>query len=234
MKKFFEKYETVFCILLIVLYVVINSYCIGNFGVADYRIVIINTVFSAMLLVLIVLLERISFYGINKPVHSKQLLYFLPLILIVSVNLWNGININNSKSEIIFYVLNMLNVGFIEEIIFRGFLFKLIAKDHVKIAVIVSSVTFGVGHIINLFNGAELIPTLLQICYACAVGYLFVVIFQKSGSLVPCIIAHSVNNALSVFYAENTLTRYIIPMFLIAVSLCFSIYINKKVPGGKQ
>ena len=31
----------------------------------------------------------------------------------------------------------MFNVGFIEEIIFRGFLFKMMAKDNVKSAVIV-------------------------------------------------------------------------------------------------
>ncbi len=230
MKKFFEKHETIFCILLIILYVVINSFCIGNFGVTDYRSVIINTVFSAILLVLIICLNRVSFYGLKKPVHSKKFLYFLPLLLVVSVNLWSGININNSKSEIVFHILNMLNVGFIEEIIFRGFLFKMMARDNVKTAVIVSSVTFGVGHIINLFNGAELIPTLLQICYACVVGYLFVVIFSKSGSLVPCIIAHSVNNALSVFYAENAILRYVVPVFLTVVPLVYAIYINKVLP----
>jgi hypothetical protein len=37
MKNIFEKHETLFCILLIILYVVINSYCIQNFGVTDYR-----------------------------------------------------------------------------------------------------------------------------------------------------------------------------------------------------
>ena len=47
MKKIFEKHETLCCMLLIVLYVVINSYCMQNFGMADYRSTIINTLFSA-------------------------------------------------------------------------------------------------------------------------------------------------------------------------------------------
>lgn len=93
-------------------------------------------------------------------------MYFIPLFLIVSVNLWNGININNTHIEIIFHILTMLNVGFIEEIIFRGFLFKMIEKDNVKSAIIVSSITFGIGHIVNLLNGADFVPTLIQICYA--------------------------------------------------------------------
>ena len=69
----------------------------------------------------------------------------------------------------------MINVGFIEEVIFRGFLFKMMAKDNLKLAIIVSAVTFGIGHIVNLLNGGDLIPALLQIFYAIALGYLFVI-----------------------------------------------------------
>jgi len=120
-------------------------------------------------------------------------------------------------------------IGFLEEIIFRGFLFKMMAKDNVKLAIIVSSVTFGVGHIINLFNGASLIPTLLQIMYATSGGFLFVIIFYKSNSLWPCIITHSLINALSIFNnVENTLSIYIAPFFLLITSLLYSIYIIKK------
>ena len=81
----------------------------------------------------------------------------------------------------------------------------------------------------NLINGAELIPTLLQICYATAIGYLFVIIFRKSKSIVPCIIAHSVNNALSIFNADNTVSLYVAPVFLIIVPLLYAVYINKAV-----
>lgn len=227
LKKFFEKYETPSCILLIVLYVIINSYCLRNFGVTDYRSAVINTVFSAALIILTVALGRVRYYGLAKAKNPKKFLYFLPLVLIISVNLWSGINVNNTPKEILFHILTMLNVGFIEEIIFRGYLFRMMEKDNVKAAVAVSSITFGIGHIVNLFNGAQLVETLLQICYATAVGYLFVVIFRKSKSIVPCIIAHSVNNALSVFNADNTVSLYIAPVFLTVVPLLYAVYINK-------
>lgn len=229
MKKIFEKNETLYCILLIVSYVVINSYCIQNFGLTDYRSAIINTIFSVALLVLIISLKRVSYYGLARVTNLKGYLYFVPLLLIVSVNLWNGININNSSSEIIFYILTMLNVGFIEEIIFRGFLFKMMEKDNVKRAIIVSSVTFGIGHIVNLLNGADFVPTLMQICYAIAIGYLFVIIFCKSKSLVPCIAAHSINNCLSIFNVENNVSTYMAPVFLVVVSSLYAIYINKTI-----
>ena len=48
----------------------------------------------------------------------------------------------------------MLCVGFAEEVIFRGFLFRAMEKDNVKTAIIGSSVTFGLGHVLNLVNGS--------------------------------------------------------------------------------
>ena len=52
-----------------------------------------------------------------------------------------GVKLNYSVPETVFYILSMLCVGFLEEIIFRGFLFVGMAKKSVKSAIIVSSVT---------------------------------------------------------------------------------------------
>ena len=229
MKKIFEKNETLFCILLIVFYIIVNSYCIQNFGIEDYRSTIINTIFSLVLIFVIVKLKRVSYYGLTKVRNLKRYLYFIPLLLIISVNLWNGININNTPNEIIFYILTMLNVGFLEEVIFRGFLFKMMEKDNVNRAIIISAITFGIGHIVNLLNGSNLIPTLMQISYAISIGYLFVIIFYKSKSLIPCIITRCLVNSLSIFNVENTVSLYVSSMFLIIISLVYAIYINKSI-----
>lgn len=229
MKKIFEKHETLCCMLLIVLYIVINSYCLQNFGLTDYRSALINTILSIGLLVLMTCLKRVSYYGLKKVTNLKAYLYFVPLLLIVSVNLWNGFNINHTPSEIIFHIISMINVGFIEEIIFRGFLFRMMEKENVKSAIIVSSITFGIGHIVNLLNGADFIPTIMQICYAMSIGYLFVIIFYKSKSLVPCIAAHALMNSLSIFHIENRLSTYIVPVFLIVAPILYARYINKVI-----
>lgn len=227
MKKIFEKNELFFCILLIIVYVVSNSYGMQNFGVTDYRVTLINAIFSLILIFLIILLKRTKYYGLCRVNNPKKFLYFIPLYLIATVNIWPGISINNSNLEIIFYILTMINVGFIEEIIFRGFLFKAIEKDNVNKAIIISAVTFGIGHIINLINGADFIPTLIQIIYAIALGFLFVIIFYKSKSLMPSILTHSLINSLSIFGVKSNSSLYIIPMFLIIISICYSIYIIK-------
>ncbi len=230
MRKFFEKHETLNCIWLIILYVVINSYCKKNYGMEDYRSAIINVVFSVLLLALIIGLKRVERCGLVKIANWKECQYFIPLLVIMSVNLWNGININAAATEIVFHFITMLNVGFIEEIIFRGFLFRMMEKDNLKSAIIVSSLTFGIGHIVNLLNGEDLIPTLMQVCYAVAIGYLFVIIFYKTKSLVPCIIAHGIFNSLSIFNKENTLSIYIIPVVLVVLSVGYARYIDKAIP----
>ena len=228
-KKIFEKHETLFCMLLIIIYIVTNSYCVQNFGYTSYMSAIVNTILSVFLVVLMIPLKRTAYYGLTKVKNTKAYLYFIPLLVIVSVNLWNGFNVQNTTSEIVFHILTMINVGFIEEIIFRGFLFKMMAKDNVKSAIIVSAVTFGIGHVVNLLNGADMVPTLMQVCYAIAIGYLFVIIFYKSKSLIPCIAAHALVNSLSIFNIENKVSLYIAPVFLFIGPIVYAIYINKTV-----
>ena len=218
MKEKFYKNEASNVILLIVIYVVLNSYCINSFGTTSYITTIINMLISVFLIILIKVLDRTKYYGFTKVKNLKRYLYFLPLLVIGTVNIWNGFNINNSLKEIIFYILTMVNVGFIEEIIFRGFLFKMLEKDNLNKAIIISSLTFGIGHIVNLLNGEDLIPTLFQICYAISLGYLFVTIFIKSKSLIPCIITHSLINSLAIFNVENTLSAYLVPAIVIGIS----------------
>ncbi len=229
MTEKFERHENLFCIMMIVIYVIVNSFCMQNFGTESLPSAVINTVFSVLLIVLAKALKRVKFYGLTGITGARKYLYFIPLIAIASVNLWNGCNVNNTAGEIVFHFITMINVGFIEELLFRGFLFKMMEKDSRKSAVIVSSLTFGIGHIVNLLNGAEVVPTIMQMCYAFAIGYVFVIIFIKSKSIMPCIITHAAVNSLSIFNVENKMSLYIVPVFLIAVSVGYAVYLNKRI-----
>ena len=59
MEKIFEKYETLICMLLIIIYIVLNSFCMQNFGIADYRTVIVNTVISMVLIILFPMMKEL-------------------------------------------------------------------------------------------------------------------------------------------------------------------------------
>jgi membrane protease YdiL (CAAX protease family) len=132
----------------------------------------------------------------------------------------------------------MLLVGFLEELIFRGLLFNAMKENNLKSAIIVSSVTFGIGHFINLINGsgADLISNLCQVVSAVAFGFLFVVIFYKSKSLLPCIITHSVLNALSVFQNTAKVTQnytIITSIILTLIAVCYCLYLSKSLSKNK-
>ena len=126
-------------------------------------------------------------------------------------------------------VICMCFVGFLEELIFRGFLFKAMCKDNVKTAILVSSLTFGMGHIINLLMGAPLLETLLQLAYASAVGFCYTAIFYVSGSILPCILSHAVVNALSVFVGTPTTANLILTaMIQIVLGLGYGVWLLRQ------
>ena len=133
----------------------------------------------------------------------------------------------------------MLCVGFLEEVIFRGLLFKAIARGNIRSAVIISSVTFGIGHIINLFNGSgmDLVGNLCQIAFAVAVGFLLVTIFYRGGSLLPCIIVHSAINTIGTFANDKAVTAemYIIHLaILIVITVAYTLVLIKTLPDNDQ
>ena len=232
MKKLYNKNEVTFSIIWIVLYVVLLSVAdsiSASLGTAKLITAPLCILMTAFLFFWVKKNNFMEKYGLCKFEGSiKKYLFFLPLMILCSTNLWNGVTMNLSLLETILYIISMLCVGFLEELIFRGFLFRAMCKDNVKSAIIVSSITFGIGHIVNLLNGAELLSTLLQICYAIAMGFLFTILFYYGKSLIPCIISHSVINSLSVFGVESGKTLDIITaIVLIVVSLTYALWIIK-------
>lgn len=207
-----EKNELYFALVWIGIYCVANS--LANpiskaIGIQSSAACIFNFILTITLFMWIRKKGLTKYYGLcSANVPAGKFLWYIPLLLFMSHNLWFGFAINFPAADTVCYILSMFCVGFLEEVIFRGFLFRALAKDNMKMAIVISSVTFGLGHILNLVNGSgmNMIENLCQIVGAIACGFLFVTIFYRGGSLIPCIIAHSVNNALSVFANEAGLT----------------------------
>ncbi len=230
MKKLYEKSEMWFAVIWIIVYVVSLSMADDYSEALGFQKIITAPLCVILTLVIFVWIRKNDLsekYGlVSFKGNPKNYLYFLPLLLIMSVNLWNGVTLKFTAVESALCVLSMIGVGFLEEVIFRGFLFKAMCKTNVKRAVIVSSVTFGLGHIVNLLNGADFVPTLLQICYAVALGFLFTIIFYKGKSLLPCIVTHSVVNSLSTFGIEGSQTyQTVIAAVLCVISVAYTLWI---------
>jgi membrane protease YdiL (CAAX protease family) len=247
LKKLYEKSNIWFAVVWIVLYCVLMS--VGDvlsdaIGIQKLITLPVAILLSVVLFFFLKNNTLLNTYGLCRPkVKAKALLYYLPVLLMLSANLWYGVTLNFGVGETVLYILAMFCVGFLEEVIFRGLLFGAMKKDNLMVAVIVSSITFGMGHIINLINGsgAELVPNLLQVVYATAAGLMFVMLYYRSQSLVVCIGAHGLFNAISAFANENlTLGQRVFSCLLLsfimegyALYLAFLPYL-KRIKRNKQ
>lgn len=242
MNKIYEKNEVTFAIILIVIYVVGTSVAEAvsqNIGSGKLIPCIFHVVFSAILLIWIKKKDLIKKYGLVLPKYNlKKVWFFIPLFVVAFFGMIPGIQVQYSAIETVLFVISMLCVGFLEEIIFRGFLFLGMAKNNLRAAIIVSSITFGIGHIVNLLNGKELFGTLMQIIFAVAVGFALVILFYRGKSILPCVIFHGLNNALSAFEMSNEQAasalsvdvskfELIVVAFLVVVLVVYSIYLRE-------
>ena len=239
MKKLYQKDEIWFAVLWIVLYVVLfqNADNISN-SIAFPKLITapVALILSAVLYGFIRKNGLTAYYGLCPfKGNRKAYLYFLPLVVLCSTNLWRGVTMNLTIASSILHIISMCCVGFLEEVIFRGLLFNGMRKENEKTAIVVSSLTFGIGHIVNLLSGAELLSTLLQVGYATAIGFLFTVMFLKSGSLIPCIVVHAVVNSLSAFAREGTeLFNTVTAIVIMVIATLYAIHIWKTVPTQEK
>ena len=207
MKKLYQKDELWFALLWIGLYVVSFSVADGlseALGIPKLVTCAVGAALSAVLVVFVRAGDLMACYGLCRPKgNRKQVLLYIPLIAISSVNLWNGVAVRSPLPEILTHIVSMAFVAFLEELIFRGLLFQGMRKNvRLTVAMAVSSLTFGMGHIINLLTGAPVLDTLLQLMYAAAVGFCFTAMFLTTGSILPCILSHAAVNCMSIFAIE--------------------------------
>ena len=233
LRRLFEKDEVWFAVVWIIIYVVgfANADAISeSLGYPKLLTVFVGLILTVIIYRFICKKQLKDYYGLCVlKAEYKNYLYFIPLIVISSVNFWNGVTIQTTMVETVFYIFSMCFVGILEEVIFRGFLFKGMCKSNVKIAIIVSSLTFGIGHIVNLLLGAPVVDTLLQLVYATAIGFCFTVIFYVSGSIYPCILSHIVVNTTSVFAIEPSIQKHIvITVIQTILSIGYGVWLLKQ------
>lgn len=261
MKKLYEKNEIAFVLVWIGLYVLVMNIALqfcGGFDHLEEKTVPQLLVPVAAILTLSVLAT--AWVLRNGLAHRVGLcafrgkgvawLYFLPLVVISCVNLKNGLALTAPMGVSVLMAVNMAAAGYLEELIFRGFLFRAMEKDGLKTAVAVSALTFGAGHIVNLLNTEDTLGVLLQVCYAVTIGLMYTVIVFKGGSLWPCVLSHMCVNATSVFAPEEGPFTDLVTDFLgrgdsgtvqtvsavliMALSTGYAWWLWKRVPDPRQ
>ena len=230
MRKLYEDKPVLFAVLWIVLYVVGIGSLRGSYGDDSLQMLLGLVVLSVALLLIVRLLGIRKELGMTRWLQNgRKLLWLLPMWVLATGNLWGGIGVRYEPINTVMAVLSFMLVGVAEEIIFRGFLFNGMKRTgSLTAAVIVSAITFGMGHIVNLLTGHATGETLVQIVFAVAWGFLFTFAYLKGGSLLPCIAIHSLIDVFSVFARDNEVAHWIVIIATVAVALVYCLYLAKQ------
>ncbi|MBP3893339.1 MAG: CPBP family intramembrane metalloprotease [Atopobiaceae bacterium] len=222
----YRRNETLFAVLWIVLYVVVCGN-LRNLGDDSPYMTVGLLAMALSLLRFVMRNELAGKYGLTSwPKNQARLLYLVPLWAITSGNLWGGVSPHYEGPGLVCAVISMALVGILEELIFRGLLFKaMLAKGSDAKAIVICAVTFGIGHIVNLLTGHLMLETLVQIVFAVSVGFVFTLVFYRGGSLLPPMLAHSLIDVFSLASNREGVLGWAIVAISILVAIAYSIYL---------
>jgi membrane protease YdiL (CAAX protease family) len=233
-----KKVSLTFSIVLIVVFLVLNSVGTVLSAAAGF-------VYLWQILLLLPFSVFLFLYAGKKRLRTtlgltrisqhdfRASLYYIPLGVLVLANGAFFFDRTIPVLDIFLVILFMACIAFCEEFLFRGVLFKAIEeRGSTKTAVIISGVTFGLGHIINLLNGYSGMNQMIQIIIAVLIGLVLSVLFVRTKSIVPGIIFHFIFNISSALSMDvEPLQNNIMVGIIIAVSsvyLAYLVYLLKK------
>ena len=127
-------------------------------------------------------------------------LFVLGLLAVVSKD-WTQINPLN----LLLLLISCLLVGFAEEFVFRGFLQTLFLNRYgrtgkgIIISISLSSLLFGLFHLLNLSTNENTGQVFVQVVYATFMGFFFGALLLKTNKLIPIAITHGLINFFFLF-----------------------------------
>ena len=152
--------------------------------------------------------------GIKLFGKPEKLLVLLPAIIIALDNFpWlayfaDKMTLTHTKPlHFLLFSAYCLLVGFFEEVLFRGILFSLIAslfqqtKKGFLLTYIVSSVAFGLVHLLNVFSAGG--AAVLQAGYSILTGGLFAFVLIKTKNIVFPAMIHAIYNFCGLLFTSE-------------------------------
>ena len=128
--------------------------------------------------------------GFRRAARPRDLLWFLPLLLPVLLNLIVGLEFKSLLLTLELLLIALL-IGFAEETIYRGLMLNALKARGPWTPAIVTSVLFGLSHSLNLLSGKSGADILIQVAYALAIGFGFAAVVLRTGLLWPLILVHA-------------------------------------------
>lgn len=199
----------------------------SSFPIMNFGVLIISIVSAGC--VIFYLMKRFHVnprLDMKKEVRFKEIFQALAVMMLISFA-WGVVSIfldmlleavnlpplsqdlefGNQFLDNFFLFLSVVVVApIVEEIVFRGLIFKQLSKYHVGFAMVISSICFACMHM-NVVQG---IPTFFM-------GLVLAYSYWKTGSLVTSMGIHFLNNLFAMFSTKMNLSFITIVLILLAV-----------------
>ena len=168
-------------------------------------------------------------FNIFKIRSAKCLILVIPALIVALNNipflsiLEGEARVTGSIWQIALLFLECLAVGFFEEMTFRSFVMLTVmekrraTRKQIFISIIITSVIFGLVHLINMFTSSP-VAVLLQICYSFLIGVMCAVVLLISCNVWLCVLIHGIFNFMGAIvptYGEGKLIWDHIPTMII-------------------
>jgi hypothetical protein len=134
---------------------------------------------------------------------GKDILWCLPCFAVAVVNFPFSALISGgatvTRTDLIWlFAVKCLSIGAMEELFFRGLLVPLLQKKYenrrytLLYSILISAAIFSLMHLVNLFFGASVGATALQLVYTFLLGCMFAAMFLKTKNIWLSVAAHTV------------------------------------------
>jgi uncharacterized protein len=230
-----EKKPILHAILWILLYIAaVNvgdaaSEMTGATGLTGALLIVL----SAVLFFYLKKKRRLTCFGlcmVTIPV-ARKVLFYLPLIVLAFIQLLAWVPSAAAASDAAVTCLFMIGTGFVEEVIFRGFLYQSIARRRsIAAAILISGATFGLGHIVNLLRGYTSLMQAEQIVTAVVIGILLAMLAAITRSIIPGILFHIVFNITGTIADPNGNAQTGLLIAILAIGALYSAWLIRYLP----
>lgn len=233
--------------ILIVLWGFWEPHETANLAVTVSGGIAVQVVAAGLFLVAVVLAFRWRDIGFGPPRPWRSLRVLWPPAIYLVLFATGALLVGLPPLPVIgILAANTIAVGFSEELMFRGVLFRgLRASLGVWPSILVTSVLFGAVHVFNVFTTGDLLAAVMQACAAFMSGVFFLAIYIRTRSIVVGMIFHALwDFLLTVFAAgamhhfpdvaaantpvEPSLLTTLVPILFILPNLLFGLYLLRK------
>ncbi|MCF7929914.1 MAG: CPBP family intramembrane metalloprotease [Acholeplasmataceae bacterium] len=241
-----HTFQSIIIILLLVAMIVFSVVDFHLFENIKDQNMITNSILRLLGgFVFIIIITGFGYSKLFKASHFWKSLVIIIPALIISINNFPIIAFLDGRAvltepvyRVYLFFIECLTTGFFEEIIFRGIILIFLVnkfahlKNGLLLSIVMSSLFFGLIHIFNLYSGASIIDTLMQVGYSFLVGMMWAVMFLKTKNIWLVMILHATFNFFGqvMFYLGNVDGRYDIYTIVLTIVLAImvSLYVIKQ------